>query len=34
MGAELVAQAPWWAWPLALFFVCFFLGMIAVTFLL
>ena len=30
MGAELVAQAPWWAWPLALFVVCFFLGMIAV----
>jgi uncharacterized membrane protein YfcA len=30
MGAELVAQAPWWAWPLALFFVCFLLGMIAV----
>jgi uncharacterized membrane protein YfcA len=30
MGAELAAQAPWWAWPLALFVVCFFLGMIAV----
>ena len=28
--AELAAQAPWWAWPLALFLVCFFLGMIAV----
>jgi uncharacterized membrane protein YfcA len=27
---ELLAQAPWWAWPLALFVVCFFLGMIAV----
>ncbi len=30
MGAELAAQAPWWVWPLALFVVCFFLGMIAV----
>ena len=30
MGAELVAQAPWWAWPLALFVVCFLLGIIAV----
>ena len=28
--AELAAQAPWWAWPLALFVVCFLLGMIAV----
>jgi uncharacterized membrane protein YfcA len=27
---ELPAQALWWAWPLALFVVCFFLGMIAV----
>lgn len=25
-----VALAPWWAWPLALFVVCFFLGIIAV----
>jgi uncharacterized membrane protein YfcA len=30
MGAELAASAPWWAWPLALFVVCFFLGIIAV----
>jgi uncharacterized membrane protein YfcA len=30
MGAEIVAAAPWWAWPLALFVVCFFLGIIAV----
>jgi uncharacterized membrane protein YfcA len=33
MGAEtlsLAATAPWWAWPLALFVVCFFLGIIAV----
>lgn len=30
MMAELAAQAPWWAWPLALFVVCFLLGMIAV----
>ena len=30
MGAELAAAAPWWAWPLALFVVCFFLGIIAV----
>ena len=30
MGAELAATAPWWVWPLALFVVCFFLGMIAV----
>lgn len=33
MGAEtlsLAATAPWWAWPLALFAVCFFLGIIAV----
>ena len=30
MGAELLATAPWWAWPLALFVVCFFLGIIAV----
>jgi uncharacterized membrane protein YfcA len=30
MGAELVVAAPWWAWPLALFVVCFFLGIIAV----
>ena len=29
-GAELAATAPWWAWPLALFAVCFFLGIIAV----
>ena len=27
-GAE--SAAPWWVWPLALFFVCFLLGMIAV----
>lgn len=25
-----VATAPWWAWPLALFVVCFFLGIVAV----
>lgn len=30
MGAEVAAAAPWWAWPLALFVVCFFLGIIAV----
>lgn len=33
MGAEtlsLASSAPWWAWPLALFVVCFFLGIIAV----
>ncbi len=30
MGAEALAAAPWWAWPLALFVVCFFLGIIAV----
>src|SRR5258706_2137290 len=30
MGAELVVAAPWWAWPLALFVVCFFLGIVAV----
>ena len=33
MGPEtlsLAATAPWWAWPLALFVVCFFLGIIAV----
>jgi hypothetical protein len=33
MGAEtlsLASTAPWWAWPLALFVVCFFLGIIAV----
>lgn len=30
MGAELVAAAPWWAWPLALFVVCFFLGIVSV----
>ena len=33
MGAEaasLVATTPWWVWPLALFVVCFFLGIIAV----
>jgi hypothetical protein len=30
MGAEIAALAPWWAWPLALFVVCFFLGIIAV----
>ena len=30
MGAELAVAAPWWAWPLALFVVCFFLGIIAV----
>ena len=29
-GAELAATATWWAWPLALFVVCFFLGIIAV----
>jgi uncharacterized membrane protein YfcA len=28
--AQLAATAPWWAWPLALFGVCFFLGIIAV----
>jgi uncharacterized membrane protein YfcA len=33
MGPEtlsLAATAPWWAWPLALFVVCFFLGIVAV----
>ena len=30
MGAEIAAAAPWWAWPVALFVVCFFLGIIAV----
>lgn len=30
MGAELASTAPWWAWPLALFVVCFFLGILAV----
>jgi uncharacterized protein len=33
MGAEIVSLSgavPWWAWPLALFVVCFFLGIIAV----
>ena len=30
MGAEALTAAPWWAWPLALFVVCFFLGIIAV----
>ena len=30
MGAEIAAAAPWWAWPLALFVVCFFLGIVAV----
>ena len=30
MIAELAASAPWWAWPLALFVACFFLGIIAV----
>jgi uncharacterized membrane protein YfcA len=29
-GAEIAAGVPWWAWPLALFVVCFFLGIIAV----
>src|SRR5688572_21303838 len=28
--AELVATAPWWVWPLALFVSCFFLGIVAV----
>jgi hypothetical protein len=28
--ASLGATAPWWAWPLALFVACFFLGIIAV----
>ncbi|HYC36077.1 MAG TPA: sulfite exporter TauE/SafE family protein [Usitatibacter sp.] len=27
---EIAATAPWWIWPLALFVVCFFLGIIAV----
>jgi uncharacterized protein len=30
MTASLAASAPWWAWPLALFVVCFLLGIIAV----
>jgi uncharacterized membrane protein YfcA len=30
MGAELAVAAPWWAWPLALFVVCFFLGIVSV----
>ena len=30
MGAEVAAAAPWWIWPLALFFACFLLGIIAV----
>jgi uncharacterized membrane protein YfcA len=30
MGVEIAAAAPWWVWPLALFVVCFFLGIIAV----
>ena len=33
MGAEtlsLASTAPWWAWPLALFVVCFLLGVVAV----
>ena len=30
MGAEIAAAVPWWAWPLALFVACFFLGIIAV----
>jgi uncharacterized protein len=32
MGAETaaLATAPWWAWPLALFVACFFLGIVAV----
>ena len=30
MGAEILAATPWWAWPLALFVVCFFLGIVAV----
>jgi uncharacterized protein len=29
-AAELAGTAPWWAWPLALFIVCFFLGIVAV----
>jgi len=28
--ASLGATAPWWAWPLALFIACFFLGIVAV----
>src|SRR5687767_1679476 len=28
--AEIAGTIPWWAWPLALFVVCFFLGIIAV----
>ena len=27
---DVLATAPWWAWPLALFFACFLLGIIAV----
>ncbi len=30
MIAHLASTAPWWAWPLALFVACFFLGIIAV----
>ncbi len=30
MGAEIAANFPWWGWPLALFAVCFLLGIIAV----
>ena len=28
--AAALSAAPWWAWPLALFVVCFFLGVVAV----
>lgn len=30
IGPELVASAPWWVWPVALFIACFLLGIIAV----
>ena len=30
MGAEIAATVPWWIWPVALFFACFLLGIIAV----
>ena len=28
--AQALASVPWWVWPLALFFVCFLLGLVAV----
>ena len=31
MGAELAAQVPWWAWPLALFACAFLMGIVAVV---